>query len=150
MIPSFRLGLLQLASGSRGDSVRVAIMISDTLGLWHADMIRSAAAWPRGAKSATGVLGLELTKWRFGINRRWQERGTWLARVGASSIASRCSLWIRRIPLLGNGSRRRVPCCPGFESHLALERPQCKQFKQIEKWAAAATMIKKNGPEFFF
>ena len=46
-------------------AVGVAIMISDTRGLWHADMIRSAAARPRGAKSATGVLGLVLTKWRL-------------------------------------------------------------------------------------
>ena len=44
-------------------AVGVAIMISNTRGLWHADMIRSAAAWPRGAKSATGVLDLVLTKW---------------------------------------------------------------------------------------
>ena len=62
------LGLLRFASGSRGDCVRrsaVAIMISDTRGLWHADMIRSAAAWPRGAESATGALGLVLTRWRL-------------------------------------------------------------------------------------
>ena len=45
--------------------VGVAIMISDTRGLWHADMIRSAAARPRGAKSATGVLGLVLTRLRL-------------------------------------------------------------------------------------
>ena len=45
--------------------VGVAIMISDTRGLWHADMIRSAAARPRGAKSATSVLGLVLTRWRL-------------------------------------------------------------------------------------
>ena len=85
----------------------------------------------------------------LGINRRWQERGTWHARVAASSIASRCSLWIRGIPLLGNGSRRRVPCCLCLESHLALERPQCKQFKKKRQktWAAAATAIeKKNSP----
>ena len=64
----------------------------------------------RGAKSDTSVLGLVLT------NRRWQEQGTWVARVGVSSIASRYSLWIRGMPLLGNGSRRRVPCCPRLES----------------------------------
>ena len=46
-------------------AVGVAIMISDTRGLWHADMIRSAAARPRGAKSATGVLGLVLTRWHL-------------------------------------------------------------------------------------
>ena len=46
-------------------AVGVAIMISDTRGLWHADMIRSAAARSCGAKSATGVLGLVLTRWRL-------------------------------------------------------------------------------------
>ena len=46
-------------------AVEVAIMISDTRGLWHADVIRSAAARPRGAKSSTGVLGLVLTSWRL-------------------------------------------------------------------------------------
>ena len=42
-----------------------AIMISDTRGLWHADMIRSAAALPRGAKPATDVLDLVLIRWRL-------------------------------------------------------------------------------------
>ena len=67
MIPSWRLGPLRLASGSRGDCVRKAQwkLPTDTRGLWHADMIRSAAARPRGAKSATSVLGLVLTRWRL-------------------------------------------------------------------------------------
>ena len=43
-------------------AVGVASMISDTRGLWHADMIRSQ---PRGAKSATRIHGLVLTKWRL-------------------------------------------------------------------------------------
>ena len=114
----------------REGAVGGAIMISDTRGLRHADMLRSAAArgkirhrrpWPRIDQVA------------LGINRRWQEQGTWVARVGVSSIASRYSLWIRGMPLLGNGSRRRVPCCPWLECHHALERPQCKQFKTISK-----------------
>ena len=46
-------------------AVGVAVMISDTRGLWHADTTRSAAARPFGAKSATGVLGLILTRWRL-------------------------------------------------------------------------------------
>ena len=62
-------------------AVGVAIMISDTRGLWHADMIRSVAARPRWAKSATGVLGPRIDQVALGINRRWQERCTWLARV---------------------------------------------------------------------
>ena len=57
-------------------------MISDTRDLWHADMIRSAAARPRDQVA-------------LGINRRWQERSTQLARVGVSPIANRYSLWIR-------------------------------------------------------
>ena len=40
-------------------------MISDTRGFWHADTIRSAAARPREAQSATGVFGLVLTTWRW-------------------------------------------------------------------------------------
>ena len=39
----------------------VAITISDTRGLWHADMVRSAVARLRGAKSATGLV---LTRWK--------------------------------------------------------------------------------------
>ena len=42
--------------------------------------IRHRRPWPRIDQVA------------LGINRLWQERGTWLARVGASSIASRYSL----------------------------------------------------------
>ena len=46
-------------------AVRVAIMISDARGLWHADTTRSVVAQPRGAKTATGVLGLVLSRWRL-------------------------------------------------------------------------------------
>ena len=46
-------------------AVGVAFMTSDTHGLWHADVIRSAAARPRGVKSASGVLGHVLTRWRL-------------------------------------------------------------------------------------
>ena len=59
MIPSWLLRLCEEGA------VGVAIMTSDTRGLWHADVIRSAAARPRGPKSATGVLGLVLTRWRL-------------------------------------------------------------------------------------
>ena len=48
-----------------GSLVRVAIMISDTRGLWLADMIPLAAARPRGAKSATGVVAIVFTRWRL-------------------------------------------------------------------------------------
>ena len=46
-------------------AVEGAIMKSDTRGLWHADMIRSAAARPRGEKSTTSVLGIVWTAWRL-------------------------------------------------------------------------------------
>ena len=109
-------------------------------------MIRSAASRPRGAKSATGVLGLVLTRWRLASTDAGRNEALGLHRVGASSIASRYSLWVRGIPLPGNGRRRRVSCCLCLESHLALERPQCKQFKkkQTKKWAAAATRIEEK------
>ena len=66
-------------------AVGVVIMISDTRGFWHADMIRSAAARHPWAKSATGVFGLVLTRWRL-----------------ASTDAGRNE--IRGTPLLGKGS----------------------------------------------
>ena len=120
-------------------------MMSDKRGLWHADMIRSAEARPRGANYRRPWPRIDQVALR--INRRWQERGTWLARVGASSIASRYSLWIRGIPLFGNGSRRRVPCCPCLESHLRLGRPQCKQLKNKSKNGQQTQPgIKTNGP----
>ena len=44
---------------------------------------------------------LRIDQVALGIDRRWQERCTWFARIGASSIVSRCSLWIRGILLFG-------------------------------------------------
>ena len=98
-------------------AVGVAIMIRR-----HDSICGSAASrgkihhrrpWPRIDQVALGI-----------------NSGTWLARVGASSIARRYSLWIRGIPVLGNGSRRRVPCCPCLESHLALERPSMQTIQK--------------------
>ena len=98
--------------------------------------IRHRRPWPRIDQVA------------LGINRRWQERGAWLALVGASSIASRYSLWIRGIPVLGNGSRRRVPCCPCLESHLALERPSMQTIqKNQKKLQQPQPGLKQSGPE---
>ena len=120
-------------------------MISDTRGLWHADMIRSAAARLRGTKSATGVLGLVLDQVALGINRRWQERGTWLARVGASSIASRYSLWIR-----GNTSAWKRQQASSAVLSLPRESPRTRTTsmqtipKTSKNGAAAATRIKKQ------
>ena len=70
MIPSWRLGSPAVRKRKLGrlrqeGAVGVAVMISHTRGIWHTDMSRSAAARPRGAKSATGVLGLVLTRWRL-------------------------------------------------------------------------------------
>ena len=213
-------------------------------------MIRSAAARPRGAKSATGVLGLVLTRWRLAstdagrnealglheLERRRLQAGTLSGFVeylclatavllslvhhgimdprallkilelfevelspvedGAperSSVRTLITRWRHQCevdilpvdclmitPLLvgpilsGKASichvvgvgqrvcRKRLlvhmPPTSGtlkrfresslqqrrsnFESHLALERPQWKQFKKNQKWAAAATRIK--------
>ena len=63
--------------------VGVAIMISDTRGFWHADMVRSAEARPFGCKMRHWRPWPRIDQVALGINRRWQERGTWLARVGA-------------------------------------------------------------------
>ena len=106
--PVLEPGLLQFSSGSLGDCVRGAagschhgIRHPWPLARRHDSICGSAASrgqirhrrpWPRIDQVALGII------------RRWQERGTWLARVRASSIASRYSLWIRGVPLLGNGS----------------------------------------------
>ena len=75
----------------------VAIMISDTRGLWHAHMIRSAAGRPRG---------------KIRHRRPWPRIDqVALGMAGTRHLA--CTSWsVVEIPLLGNGSRRRVPCCP--------------------------------------
>ena len=92
--------------------------------LWPADMmIRSAAARLRGVKIRHRRPWPRTDQVALDIKRRWQERGTWLARVGVSSFASRYSLSIRGLP-----------CRPWLESHHALERPQCTQFKN-KSWA---------------
>ena len=85
-------------------AMRVAIMISDTRSLWHADMIRSAAERRRGANSATGVLGVVLTTWRLASTDAGRNEALGFSRVGVSSVANRYSLWIRGTPLLGSGS----------------------------------------------
>ena len=113
-------------------AVAVAIMMSDTRGLWHADIIRSVAARPRGAKSASGVLGLVLTRWRLTstdagaldlheLECRRLQAGTLSGFVGYLCLATAA------------GAECRVAL-----GHHALERPQCKQFtkKFFEKsWA---------------
>ena len=91
-------------------AVGVAIMITDTRGPWHADMVRSVAARPRGAKCATGLPSLVLTRRRLELTDAGRKRGTWLARVVVSSIASRYSLWISGL-LLGHGSVALTCAC---------------------------------------
>ena len=86
-------------------AVGVAIKISDTRGLWHGDVIRSAAARPRGAKSATSVLGLVLTGWRLASTDVCRNEALGLHELERRRLqASTLSLWIRGIPLLGKGS----------------------------------------------
>ena len=109
-------------------AVGVAIMISHTRGLWHTDMIRSATARPRGAKSATGVLGLVLTRWRMASTD-----------AGRNEALGLLELECRR--LLGDGSRRRVPCCPWTRTTSMQTKQQMKQIL-----GRAATRLKKSGP----
>ena len=100
-------------------------MISDTRGLWHSDMIRSPAARSRVSKCATGDLGVVLTKWRL-----------------ASTDAGRNeALGLHEL------ERRRLQAgtLSEFVEYLALERPQCKQFKKNQKMGSSRNQ-EKNGP----
>ena len=119
-------------------------MISDTRGFWHADTIRSAAARPREAKSATGVFGLVLTTWRLASTDAGRNEALGLHELECRRLQAG-TLGIRGILLLGNGSRRRVPCCPWLESHHALERPQGNQCKK-QIFGRAATRLTKAVP----
>ena len=130
MIPCLAPG--SPAARMRKPAVGVAIMMSDTRGLWHADMIRSAGSaasrdkirhrrpWPRTDQVA------------LGINRRWQESSTWLARVGASSIASRYSLWIRGITSAWQQAVHQGP-----------ERHECSQELAKLRGDEANTLVKE-------
>ena len=122
-------------------AVGVAIMISDTRGPLarrHDSICGSAASrgkirhrrpYPRVDQVA------------LGINRRWQERGTWLARVGASSIASRYSLdsWEYLCLATAAGVECRVVLASRVTSHS--NDLNANNSKKITKWAAAATRI---------
>ena len=110
----------------------VAIMISDTRWLWHADMIRSAAAGNRGAKSATSVLGLVLTRWRLPSTDAGRNEALGLHELERRQLQAGTlySLWIRGIPLLGNSHSNDL---------------DANNFlKKSKKWAAAATKRKKQ------
>ena len=73
-------------------------MTSHTRGLWHADMIRSAGARPRGAKSATGVLGLVLTRWRLASTDAGRNEALGLHELECRRLqAGTLSLWIRLV-----------------------------------------------------
>ena len=61
---------------------------------------------------------LRIDQVTFGINRRWQERGIWFARVEASSIAGRYSLWIRGIFLLGKRQSCSLLCIMASWTHV--------------------------------
>ena len=124
-------------------AVGVAIMISDTRGLWHADMIRSAAARPRGAKSATGVLGLVLTKWRLASTDSGRNEALGLhelerrrLQAGTLSGFMETSAWQRQ------QASSAVLSLPGESPRAGTTSLQTIQ--KIKQWAAAATKIKKN------
>ena len=120
-------------------AVRVAIMISDTRGLWHADMIRSAAERPRGANSATGVFGVVLTRWRLASTDAGRNEALGFSRVGVSSNAGRYSLW-RGIPLLGHGSEGRHLCMWASWTHIAL-------LKMLEPCEVEPLPVEDGAPE---
>ena len=98
----------------------VAIMISDTRGLWHADMIRSAAARPRGAKSATGVLGLVVDCKQVLSLDSWNT-SAWQRQQAPSAV----------LPLVRESPRTRTTSMQTV-------------FQNIKQWAEAATRIKKK------
>ena len=143
MVPPWRLGLLVRRRKPRRlrheGAVIVPIMISDTRGLWHADMTRSAAERPRGANSATGVLGLELTRWRLASTDAGRNEALGFSRVGVSSNAGRYSLW-RGIPLLGHGSEGRHLCMWASWTHVAL-------LKMLEPCEVEPPPVEDGAPE---
>ena len=137
MVPSWRLGLLRFASGSRGDCHH------DIRHPWplarRQDSICSSAA--SRAKSATSVLGFVLTRCHMastdgGRNEALSLHELECRRLQGGTLSGK--------PPLGNDSRRRVQCCPWLESHHAIERPECKQSKMKKNLGRAATSF------FFF
>ena len=90
-------------------TVVVAIMTSDTHSLWHADMIRSAAARPRGPKRATGVFWPRDDHVALGhlptlAGTRHFVCTSWSGRVDCKQVHSLDS-W------------KTSACCPWVESH---------------------------------
>ena len=76
-------------------------MISDTRGLWYADMIRPSAARLPGAKSATGVLGLVWTRWRLASTDAGRNEALGLHELECRRLQGALSGFVE---LLGHGS----------------------------------------------
>ena len=98
-------------------------MISDASGLRHPDMVRSAAARPRGAKCAAGVLGLVLTKWRLAPTH-----------TGRNEALGWCVFDCNQALTLDSWNtsawqRQHAP------SAVLSERPQSGQFNKKQSWA---------------
>ena len=88
------VGLLRLASGSRGCCVRKAQFETPSrypTPVASGTQIRSAAARPRGAKSATGVLGLVLTRWRLASTDAGRNEALGLHELECRRLAARLS-----------------------------------------------------------
>ena len=71
-------------------------MISDTRGLWHADMIPFAAARLRGAESATGVITIVFARWRLALTDAGRNEAVGSHELECCRLQA-YSLWIRGI-----------------------------------------------------
>ena len=117
-------------------AVGVAIMISDTRGLWH-------AARPRGAKSPTGVLGLVLTKWRLASTDAGRNEALGLHKLERRRLqAGTLSGFVEYLCL---ATAAGVECC--VVSRVTSHSNDLNAHN-AKKWAAA-TRIKKSDPVIF-
>ena len=124
-------------------TIRAAIMISDTRTLWHVDMIRSAAARLRGAKSATSVRGLVLTKWRLASTDAGRNETLGLHELECRRLqASPLSGFVEYVCLAtAAGAECRVLLCSRVTTH-SNDLMHTMQ-KQMEKLGSASTRLKK-------
>ena len=86
-------------------AVGVVIMITDTRGPWHADMVRSVAARPRGAKCAKGLPSLVLTRRRLeltdaGRNVALGSHELWCRRLQAGTLSGLVDCFLGTAALL--------------------------------------------------
>ena len=126
-------------------TLEVDFMISDTRGLWHADMIRSAAAPPRDAKSVTGVLGLVLTTWRLASTDAARKKALGLHELECRRLqAGTLSEFVEYLCLAtATGAKCRVVLGSRVTTH-SNDLKAINSKKQI--FGRAATRLTKSGP----